>query len=400
MKRILFVDDEQNVLDGLRNILRKQRKEWDMVFATGAAEALAEMAKAPFDVVVTDMRMPGMDGAALLTRVRDQHPGTARIVLSGHSEREAVVRALPVMHQFLNKPCDSETLKSVIERTCGLQRLLESQTTRAVIGKLDRLPSPPSTYFQLSQALANPNTSAKALAEIVEQDPAMSVKILQLVNSAYFGLAHRATSVAQAVSYLGVEVLRALALSAHVFGTIDESGHARALLDQVQRASFATASIARKMTRERRTADDAFTAGVVHDIGKIVMALSMPAEVREIATAAEATRRPPYLLEQETLNVTHAEVGAYLLGVWGLPFSIVETTAHHHTPSRAGGEPSPVLAAVHLANVVVDEQLSSSGLAGLDQPYLEAAGLWAELDDWRRAAAEFLNRADARAAHN
>jgi HD-like signal output (HDOD) protein len=154
------------------------------------------------------------------------------------------------------------------------------------------------------------------------------------------------------------------------------------------------------MTRERRTADDAFTAGVVHDIGKIVMALSMPAEVREIATAAEATRRPPYLLEQETLNVTHAEVGAYLLGVWGLPFSIVETTAHHHTPSRAGGEPSPVLAAVHLANVVVDEQLSSSGLAGLDQPYLEAAGLWAELDDWRRAAAEFLNRADARAAHN
>jgi HD-like signal output (HDOD) protein len=279
-----------------------------------------------------------------------------------------------------------------------LQRLLQSETTRAVIGKLDRLPSPPSTYFQLSQALANPNTSAKALAEIVEQDPAMSVKILQLVNSAYFGLAHRATSVAQAVSYLGVEVLRALALSAHVFGTIDESGQTRALLDQVQRASFATASIARKMTRDRRIADDAFTAGVVHDIGQIVMALSMPAEVRQIAATAETTRRLPYVLEQELLGVTHAEVGAYLLGVWGLPFSIVETTAHHHAPTRTGCEPSPVVAAVHLADAVIDEQISQNGLEGLDRPYLERAGLLGELDAWRAAAGEFMNQAQAKAA--
>jgi HD-like signal output (HDOD) protein len=152
------------------------------------------------------------------------------------------------------------------------------------------------------------------------------------------------------------------------------------------------------MTRDRRVADDAFTAGVVHDIGKIVMALSMPGEVHEIDARAQATRRLPHALEQEVLGVTHAEVGAYLLGVWGLPFSIVETTAHHHTPTLAGNEPNPVIAAVHLADAVVDEQLSPSGLEGLDRPYLERAGLLGELEAWRAAADAFLNQPEGKAA--
>ncbi|HTQ06246.1 MAG TPA: HDOD domain-containing protein, partial [Polyangiaceae bacterium] len=213
MKRILFVDDDASVLDALKNILRKRRNEWDMVFVVGGLAALAELEKGPFDVVVTDMRMPGMDGAALLTRVRDVYPGSARIVLSGQADRDAIVRALPVTHQFLNKPCDAATLRGVVERTCSLQTLLQNEATRSVIGKLNHLPSPPATYLRLTEAMANPNVSSKAIGAIVEEDPAMSVKVLQLVNSAYFGLAHRVASVTQAVSYLGLGVLKALALN-------------------------------------------------------------------------------------------------------------------------------------------------------------------------------------------
>jgi len=392
MKRILFVDDDPSVLDALRNILRKRRDEWDMVFAIGGKAALAELAKAPFDVVVTDMRMPGMDGAALLTQVRDQYPGAARIVLSGHAERDAIVRALPVTHQFLNKPCDAATLRSVVERTCNLQALLQNESTRSVIGKLNHLPSPPATYLRLTEAMRDPKIGAKAIGTIVEEDPAMSVKILQLVNSAYFGLAHAATSVAQAVNYLGMEVLRALTLSAHVFSAIDGSGRSHRKLDEIQRSSLATATIARQMIKNRDLANEAFTAGVVHDVGRIVILLAMPEEAQRIAAEAEASGRAEHELEQELLGVSHAEIGAYLLGVWGVPFSIVETTAYHHEPSRASPEVSPMLAPVHLASAMV----LAAGRPGtppvLDSGFVEHAGLTAELDAWQAATLEYFTR--------
>lgn len=407
MKRILFVDDDASVLDALRNLLRKRRSEWDMVFAVGGHAALAELDKAAaeraaFDVVVTDMRMPGMDGAELLKRVRDDFPGTARIVLSGHAERDAVVRALPVTHQFLNKPCDAVTLRSVVERTCNLQALLQNEATRSVIGKLDRLPSPPATYLRLTEAMADPKVTSRSIAAIVEEDPAMTVKILQLVNSAYFGLAHAATSVGQAVTYLGLEVLRALTLSAHVFSTAEGTRICRAELDAIQRSSLATATIAKRLVKNRELANDAFTAGIIHDVGRIVIALALPEKHREISECAAASSKPECSVEQDVLGVTHAEVGAYLLGVWGLPFSIVETTAFHHAPSGAANETPDVLAAVHLASAVV--RAAAGGEPELDRAFLERVGLASEIDAWRAAAAEYFARlggaAPARRAAN
>jgi HD-like signal output (HDOD) protein len=392
VKRILFVDDDASVLDALRNLLRKRRHEWDMVFTVGGVAALAELEKAPFDVVVTDMRMPGIDGAELLKRVRDAFPSTARIVLSGHAERDAVVRALPVTHQFLNKPCDAATLRGVVERTCNLQTLLQSEVTRSVIGKLNRLPSPPATYLRLTEAMANPNVSSRAIGAIVEEDPAMSVKILQLVNSAYFGLAHTATSVAQAVSYLGMEVLRALTLSAHVFSAAEGTSICRAALDQVQRSSLATATIAKRLVKNRELANDAFTAGIIHDVGHIVLALAMPDAHRAIAEGVAKGTGSESALEQAALGVTHAEVGAYLLGVWGLPFSIVETTAFHHTPSAAVNEAPDMLAAVHLASGVVGAHDGRD--PGFDAPFLERVGLASQADAWHAAAAEYFKRLD------
>ncbi|HEV8548331.1 MAG TPA: response regulator [Polyangiaceae bacterium] len=398
MKRILFVDDEASILDALRNLLRKQRHEWDMVFALGSPEALVELGKAPFDVVVTDMRMPGMDGAALLEHVRDAFPGTARIVLSGHADNDAVVRALPVTHQFLSKPCDASTLRGVIERTCGLQKLLQNEATRAVIGKLDRLPSPPATYHRLNAELGKKDATAASLARVLEEDPAMSAKILQLVNSAYFGLAHRVGSVAQAVAYLGLGVLRALALNAHVLGSLEGTTVSRATLDGVQRTSLATATVARRKIRDKKLADEAFTAGVVHDIGKLVVALGMPGTFREIDERARAEGRPPHELEEELLGVSHAEVGAYLLGVWGLPFSIVECTALHHVPSRAGTEPGELLLAVHLAAAAVEETSGSGAQTTLDRELLTKLGRTGEIEGYREAAAAHFERLNTGAA--
>ena len=219
MKRILFVDDEQRVLDGLRDLLRRQRKDWDMVFALGGKQAVVLLDDAPFDVVVSDMRMPGMDGVALLQHVKDRSPATARLILSGHADREAVLSALPVAHQFISKPCDADQLRSVVDRVCGLQKLLQDATVRAVVGNLDRLLSAPRAYFELTRAAERQDSDAAERGNIVEQDAGMSAKVLQLVNSSYFGLARKPSSVAQAVAYLGAELVKGRALSIHVFST-------------------------------------------------------------------------------------------------------------------------------------------------------------------------------------
>jgi len=236
---VLFVDDEAAVLDGLRDLLRRDCSRYDMVFAQGGQQALAELAKRPFQVVVSDMRMPGMDGAELLGRVKEEFPRTTRIVLSGHAEREAVLRAMPVAHQFLSKPCDAAVLRIAIERTCGLQGLLANEALQATIGALTTLPSVPQAYAELVQAAADPAMGARDLAELVQRDPAMGAKVLQLANSAFFGRAPRVTSLQEALSFLGVELVKGVALTANIFATLEgrSSGSSPSTASSARRSS-------------------------------------------------------------------------------------------------------------------------------------------------------------------
>ena len=386
-KRILFVDDETHILDALRNRLRKHRAEWSMTFAGSGQEALAELEKAPFDVIVSDMRMPGMDGAALLQRVKEVYPTIARIVLSGHAEREAVVRALPVAHQYLAKPCDTEVLRTVIERTCNLQALLHEQAIRQLVGKLDKLPSVPRVYWELTKAMAREDVGLMQIARIVEEDPAMSAKVLQLVNSAYFGLAQRVVSIQQGVGYLGVELLRSLALTAHVFATMDGVSVPGFSLDQMQRSSLMTARLAKRLVSKSVLADEAFAVGMVHDVGKLVLALSSSARFAEVVRASREGGRPFHEVELELLGVTHSEVGAYLLGVWGLPFTMVEAVAYHHAPSLVTVGEREVLTAVHVADALiasaVAEDSGHPATDTLDTSFIESIGKSAELPVWQ-----------------
>jgi HD-like signal output (HDOD) protein/CheY-like chemotaxis protein len=393
LRRILFVDDEQNVLDGLRNLLRKQRREWDMVFSLGAEAALAEMGKgAPFDVLVSDMRMPGMDGVALLRRVKETHPGVARIVLSGHAERNAVLASLPVAHQYLSKPCDAETLRVVIERVCKLQSLMTDDNVKRVVGKLDKLPSVPRTYWELTRAAGDPKIGIADLAKIVEQDAAMSVKVLQLVNSAYFGLAQQVASIGTAVSYLGVELLKGLALSAHVFSAMELPPIKGFSMDDLQKFSLLTAKLARRFLGDKKRAEEAFTAALVHDIGTMIIAVGFPQMFQEIAAESAATGRPVHTLEKERIGVTHADVGAYLQGVWGLPFPIVEAVAFHHNPSLVTEGACDVLAALHVADALVDTacnpRAGSNVDSDLDLSFLARTGFAAQLPRWREIGVE------------
>jgi len=389
-RRILFVDDELNILEGLRDLLRKHRHEWEMVFARSGAEALAQLERGSFDVILSDMRMPGMDGAELLQTVKRLYPAVARIILSGHAERETVMRSLPVAHQYLAKPCDAAALREAIDRTCELQALLASPELRALVGRLDKVPSIPHTYFQLSQAAADPGASSAQLATIIQSDPAMSAKVLQLANSAFFSGTPRKLSVAAAVTFLGIELLKSLALSAHVFVALDERLARELELEDLQDASLLAAHLARRFVREPARSDEAFTAGLVRDIGRVVMAVGLPQSYRATLGEARASGRVLHVVEKERLGVTHAEVGAYLLGVWGLPYSLVEIVAYHHAPALARRSLWETVGAVHVADA-----LACTGGAGrrvalageVDQAFFEQAGLVEKLAAWRVEAA-------------
>jgi putative nucleotidyltransferase with HDIG domain len=394
MKRILFVDDEESVLDGLRDRLRKERREWEMVFALGGQAALAECARGAFDVVVSDMRMPGMDGAALLRQIKETYPKTVRIVLSGHAEREAVMRALPVAHQYVSKPCDGDVLRNVLARACALQTLMSDDALRSIVGRVEKLPSVSTIYLDLTEVLARPAPSIDDVVKVVERDPAMCLKLMQVVNSAFFGLPRRVAAMREAIAYLGIELVKSLVLAAQIFAAAEgPQGLDGDWLSAIQRHSMIVARVARKIAASG--ADDAFMAGMLHDVGKIVLALSDRDRVAVLAAAASDRGVPTYVVEREQLRVTHAEVGAYILGTWGVPFGIVEAVAGHHEPRHLGGSCSDATAAVYVAEGLVTESEGGAPIMGalLDEAYLKELGLLEKLPAWAEVVKELRREA-------
>lgn len=395
MIRVMFVDDEQQLLDGLRDVLRKQRKRWEMHFISDARVAIERMQAQPFDAVVTDMRMPGMDGAALLAHVKEHFPASARIILSGQADRDSVLRALPNAHQFLSKPCDCELLVSVIERVNQLQSRLCDAQVRTIVGGIDRLPSAPNTYWELTLAAEKQETSLAEITAIIERDPAMSLKVLQLVNSAYFGAARRVSTVQQAVSRLGLDLLKALTLSVHAFDTLKAPPCQGFSIEQLQQHSFLSARLARQLCSDATIGAEAFATAVLHDIGKLVLAVGATERFAKALAEQRASERPLYEVEVEHFGTTHGEVGAYLLGSWGLPLTMVEAVAYHHVPTLATGECRPVLASVHAADALLDHTkyrcTSVKRDQKLDLAFLEEMGLSAELPRWRALAQKLLD---------
>jgi len=391
-KKILFVDDEPRILDGLRRMLRSHRKSWDMVFVDSGPRALEALGCESFDVLVTDMRMPGMDGAELLKSVQERSPQTARIVLSGHSDMKASLRSVHVSHQFLAKPCEARELTAVVEQACGLHALLEEPALRSQIAVLSELPGLPRVYEELVCAMADEEVDLRDVGAIVEQDVGISAKLLQIVNSSYFGIRREIVNVTEAATYLGLTVLRDLVLSIEVFGQRGAGSLKGLSLEREQRHSLSTGHLARMLAEDSTVAEQAFLAGMLHDVGKLIIGTQLPDAMKRIVAERAETGAPVHEIEQRVIGVTHAEIGGYLLGLWGMPYSIVEAVAFHHRPSRAAvRDEFGVLAATHVADALAHESWSGvpPSESGLDVGYLEELGVIGRIPEWRERAWEF-----------
>jgi HD-like signal output (HDOD) protein len=385
-------------------MLHSERASWDVHFANSPAEALQACQKEAFDIVVSDMRMPDMDGATLLTHIRDEFPSSARVILSGHADLALATRAIRVAHRFMTKPCPKPELLATLESICALQDLFCSEELRKIVGAIGELPSFSRTYLSLIEVLRSPNKSLHAVAEVISQDVGMSAKILQLVNSSFFGLAQNIVSLDHAIAHIGVETISNLALASETFTVFQPRfGVPESVCGDVQRHSSRVAEIAGRLPAERKSREITAVSALLHDVGKLILANRLPKEFCAILKRMDETQCSAFEAEKQILGVSHAEIGAYLLGLWNLPNLAVEAVAFHHCPSKVPHTGFDACLAVYVADLLVheiedhpDDPLGDK-LSAQDRACLENAGLAQRFAEFKQLAGE-ATQETARAA--
>ncbi|AGW13252.1 response regulator [Megalodesulfovibrio gigas] len=415
-RTVLFVDDDPGVLEGMRLTMHSLRREWTGIYAANAEEALHQLEQQAVDVVITDIRMPGMDGVALLRRVQEQHPAAVRVILSGYSEYESNLQSVRPAHQFLSKPCSPAALRETLSRAARLGDLLQREEMRRILLAVESLQTLPAVLTALNLELALPEPSLIKIGRIVEQDPALSASVLKVVNSAFFGLFKHITSPSQAVAYLGTETLRGLALGVHLFSLVPEGSPLAGVIRPLWRHGLQVGQYAKAIAKaegaNQQQAGICFVAGLLHDIGKVIFASNFPEIYPEVLRLQAEEAQPCFQAEKAIFGVDHAEAGGGLLGVWGLPTEIFTAVQwHHHLAGEqeAAGESdeadalqfTPALA-VHVANFF---DMMERGLIRnpddvrpefLDTRSLAARSLLARIPAWREACNALTQSEQAR----
>lgn len=333
--KVMLVDDEHHALHFLKRSLLETDPFLKITLLTNGREALEQLLTEYHDVLVTDLFLPGLDGVRLLEQLQKLCPSTIRIMAEGECDHAVMFRILNTAHQVLKKPLDSQLLWTLICQTASLLPIVSEDVIRQALGRLTRLPPAPKLYRELSQLLQQPQCTVDDVVKVVGRDPSLTAKLLHLANSAFFARRAKTIELRQAVVRLGFNTIRNLMLGVELF----EPGGliAKALgreLESVQQSAIRMAQMAERLARGTPLASDAFVAGLLADIGQVVLLLAKGNAWRECRSEARVAGRSLHEFEQQQFGISHAEVGAYLLGLWGLPYSLVEAVASHHRPDR------------------------------------------------------------------
>jgi putative nucleotidyltransferase with HDIG domain len=383
--QVLLVDDEERVIEGLSRNLRGS--EFAVTMANSGAQGLEILATKPIDIVISDLRMPGMDGNDFLAEVCRLYPRIIRFILSGHAEKKLILQTMGVTHQLLAKPCEQGALKTAIRRSLNLRQLLESEKIRTVVSKIKTLPSLPGLFLKLQQLTNDPETSMDEITDVIRQDIPMSAKILQVANSAFFNSGDEVTDLFDAIRNMGIETIKSLVLVAKIFSQYEESACPCHSVEALWGHSSEVASLARKIAQQinpqKAFSEICYTAGLLHDVGKLVFAQGDTDAYCKCLDEAQKSHRLVCEIEHELFGVAHPEVGAYLLGLWGLPTSLVEAVSFHHYPMQASQTEISPLLVVHLAEYLAHVQSGQELVR--EEPcteYLKKAGVESDPKYW------------------
>jgi putative nucleotidyltransferase with HDIG domain len=387
-KRILVANADPHTLAEYGRALEK---EWTVKLATGPEAALAEMALQPCDVLVADCALTGPDeGIQLLDHIRAEYPKTIRLLLAGEMDKEHRMADMAGSHLILTKPCDPQTLKSAIERALAIDLWLVNDRLRELVARLRTFPIVPSLYLEVTNALKSSHATTTEVGAIIAKDMAMMTKLLQVTNSACFGVPRKISDPVEAVGILGFETVKSMVVTLKLLSQYDKVKPVYFSIDRLWRHSTEVARISRRLaltqTDDPAQAESAFTAGLMHDLGKLVLAANFDEQYSGAQALARQQCLPLWEVEKQIFGGSHAEIGAYLLGLWGMPLELVEAAALHHNPSRCLTKRFSPLTAVHLANALFYEaRPDKEGMVApqIDEAHLAELGLSGQLQLWR-----------------
>lgn len=388
LKRILFVDDNLMVLDIYRKVFSRKGEEWQCFYANDAISAIDILDFSAIDIIITDLDMPMYNGAQLLNLVREKHPGVTRIIFSGSRSVKQNMTTVNCAHRFVAKPNTIGDIERMIERIYYLNRQLVDARTRAVINGIDRIPALPSVYLELLEEFSASDFSLKRVGELISSDIGLTIEILKMVNSAYFGLNQPVSSAQQAVNLLGGDIVKGLILTAHISRSFTKEEQAFSVESWENHSLLCgifCQAIAKFENKSQQDQETAFVSGILHDVGRIILATSFPEKYRKVLTIAESTHQYLQDVEKDVLKATHSAVGAYLLGLWGLPDQIVELVGVHHNPSAYIGEDKSMALILHAADILTYELVPEFNPGGLPLPEKKAFSgeMTDKVNQWR-----------------
>ncbi len=393
--RLLVVSDMPAQLELMQKSLLALGPDWETVSAGSVSEALEIVSQEPsVDILVADLFEPSADGVLLLTEVGDKHPHILRLIIADGSDRNQLVNCVMGSHQFLSKPCEPSTLLAAIQRSVNLSSLLKSARLKKLAAQVRSFPTIPSLYLEVMKLLRSPNTSTDELGEALARDMSMTTKILHVINSAFYGLPREITDLKEAVGLLGLQTINSLVLGIQLYSQFDKIKPLYFSIDRLWKHSTAVAQTALKIIKveqsESGQAQLTFTAGLLHDVGQLILANNFEEQYDGVRRLVGKTGMSQVDLEQEIFGASHAELGAYLLGLWGLPFEVVEAVAYHHTPDKSPNHHFGVLTALHVANALEAESQKDQAVpqSPVDENYLDGLGLLHRLTEWRELAGQ------------
>lgn len=366
-------------------------------FVESGEKALEELKNYSFDFLISDMRMPNMNGIQLLTEVKARYPEITRFILSGSTDWDLVVNCVGLAHQYVLKPVNYDILESKIVRAFNLKRLLSNRQIESMVSGLRSLPSLPQIFIDIHEELQSSSPSLKRVGKIISKDIGMSAKTLQLVNSAFFGLGQTVSSPVQATTLLGIETIKALALTTQIFAEVDQKQIPLFDFDELWNHSILVGRVANKLAKQQNLSKEeiehSMIAGLLHDTGKLILAANLPDQYSIALALSEKEKISLIKAEQEIFGTSHAEIGAYLFGIWGLPIPIIEAVAYHHTPGECATVKFDALAAVHIANAINNELKEvhfTCTPSKIDLEFLAKLGFNNQYSNWRDTGRELI----------
>lgn len=372
---ILFVDDEEHILKSLRRLFI--HTEYETFYAIGGKEALDILEREKIDLIISDMRMPEINGYQLLKEVRQKYPATMRVILSGYAEEKEIIKALQdgSTRMYLMKPWDNEKLLKIIEQLLIVGQLFKDKKVLEIINSIDGLPTLPAVYRKVCN-LIEENAEIETIAKVIEDDQVIAAKVLQIANSVFYGLP--TGSVKQAIVFLGLSNIKNIVLSISIIQNkiCNNTLFSQEMLWRHVSITNKIVHLIYEKLLQKKIPDVCATAGLLHDMGKIILVQNFPQQYQQVVDRLKCERDTSICdIENEILQVSHQEIGGFLLNWWGMPQSIIEAAIFHHTPFDKRVIDREVVGVVHIADYYSWQRVGRSILPILDKDIFAALGI-------------------------